>query len=468
MTEKKIRYINVFVLFFSIFFMCSCSSSQMSVESLIKAPKLTGKFYEIEQALKSIAGENITLKYPKSGDYRFPFVLYDIDLDGQEEAIVFYSDNKIENEIKFNVLDQVSGAWKSIFSAVGQGVDIEKILISNIIEGSVQILLNWSKPNGTDHSLQIYNSENNTLKCIYNKDYLTDVFVFDLDNDSKDEIIIIDKTLKITPRVEVIKKINSIGELDEVFYTRLISSSADYKKIIMGQLSEGINAIFLDSQLENPDNSDDILIYTEIITFDKNKQLVNLFYNSNSDKNSTELFLTSNTRSQDIYCKDINLDNIIEIPQSLFYHFELNLEDKKKLFPLVVWQNYKTGYLNISDLSLENNKDGYSFVFPNNWYKIVQDQSQEQNIVPLVVAVYDKKNHEMTFKTNDSVSRNIMTIKTLKITDESTSNTNNLTGYLELKRKNNFIYYVKIENKNKYFNINLETIKKLFSITYKR
>ncbi|MBP0979844.1 MAG: hypothetical protein J6C55_04315 [Oscillospiraceae bacterium] len=437
----------------------------MKVENLIKAPKLTGKFYDIDKALKSVAGENIVLKYPKSGDYRSPFVLCDIDNDNEDEAIVFYLDD--ENNIKFNVLDKISNKWTSIFSTVGPGVDVEKILISDIVNNNTnQIIVNWIKPNGIDHSLQVYNYEKNGLKCIYNKDYLTDVFMFDLDNDSKDELIVVDKTLKITPKIEVIKKIDESGELEKIFYVKLMSpSSGNCKKITMGKVVEGVNAIFLDSQIEDFD-TDNTINYTEIICFNKNKELKNLIFDKDKDFEINQV-LGKTIRSEDIFCKDIDLDNIIEVPTSLSYHLgsDQKTEIKDKILSLTVWQKYRNGGLEISNLSVENLQDGYSFVFPDNWFKI----NQYQVVEPLVIAFYNEKNKEIIFKTNDQDLNEIMSIKILELSDEIYKNTDkSLDQYFELERKNNFVYYVKINNQNNNLKISLRDIKKYFSITYRR
>ena len=46
-----------------------CSALNFSVEGLVDAPKLTKEQEEIHQALIESVGSNITLKYPRNGDY---------------------------------------------------------------------------------------------------------------------------------------------------------------------------------------------------------------------------------------------------------------------------------------------------------------------------------------------------------------------------------------------------------------
>ena len=70
--------------------MTGCSALNFSVEGLINAPKLTSEQSEIHQALIESVGSNITLKYPKNGEYRSAYVIANIDDEPTDEAMVFY------------------------------------------------------------------------------------------------------------------------------------------------------------------------------------------------------------------------------------------------------------------------------------------------------------------------------------------------------------------------------------------
>ena len=468
--KKNIK--NFICLILTLIICSSCSPIQLTIENLITAPKLTGEFEEINKDLKSFAGENITLKYPKSGEFRSPFIMYDIDGDNQKEAIVFYVDNN-ENDIRFNVLDKVNDSWINVFSTIGPGVDVEKILISNILDTkNDQIIVNWIKPNKIERSLEIYNYENDDFKCIYNKDYLTDVFLFDIDDDSKDELIIIDRTLKVTPNAVVIKKDEESDELCEDSYVRLRSGPLGYEKITLGKLANNVNALFLDARIEDQE-IDNFSLYTEVIV-SKDHELMNLFFiqhknkqlfNINSNNLTQQLeniLLDQSLRSREIFCRDIDNDSIIEVPKDLTVHYNFKLNNKSEALPLTVWQKYTDKGWDPSIISVENIKDGYSFIFPDNWYELknINGYLENKEITPLVVSVYNEKNDELIFKTNDKDQKEIMSIKVINTSETP------LKGYLEIKRKNNFIYCVKTNYKNNDYKITLNEIKKCFSIIY--
>lgn len=462
-------YKNFILSIFLLFVMLplsSCSTIQPSIEKLIKAPELTGEYYEIKQTLESELGNGVMLRYPKSGDYRSAIIMNDVDNDGQEEAIVFYSQNDDANsEIKFSVLDKINGKWVNIFSTVAPGVDVEKVLISNLMGlANNQIIINWVKANGVDRALQVYNYENNKFNCIYTKDFLTDVFVFDIDNDLLDELVIIDRTLKTTPNVKIVKKVDNVNELDVVSYTRLREGPICYKKVTVGKLCNNVNALFLDAESEDQGYEDKAL-YTEVVVLTQDYKLLNLFYAKNNSYELNQYLLNETLRFQDVFCRDVDGDSIIEIPQRLHYKYKYAGKHKVRVKPLIIWKKYINGNWNFSNVSFENKKDGYSFLFPLNWLKLNNSSSSEvtsvkDEIEPLVLAFEGENQNEIFFRNNNETKQEVMAIKVAESTEQVGE------GYLTICRKNNFVYYVKINNKNKNFPITLKQVKKYFSIIY--
>lgn len=66
-----------------------CSYGQTGIESLLKPPKLSDQQNEIYTALQASIGKNITLKYPRTGDFTSAFLIANIDEESTQEAIVF-------------------------------------------------------------------------------------------------------------------------------------------------------------------------------------------------------------------------------------------------------------------------------------------------------------------------------------------------------------------------------------------
>ena len=65
-------------------------SAEGNVETLLRAPQLSGESAALQKALNSYLGGSATLKYPASGDFLSPFAFGDWDGDGVDEAAVLY------------------------------------------------------------------------------------------------------------------------------------------------------------------------------------------------------------------------------------------------------------------------------------------------------------------------------------------------------------------------------------------
>ena len=60
----------------------------VQVEELLRAPTLSGDYGALQTALNSWLDESAQLKYPMQGDLLSPFLLQDLDGDGQQDAAV--------------------------------------------------------------------------------------------------------------------------------------------------------------------------------------------------------------------------------------------------------------------------------------------------------------------------------------------------------------------------------------------
>ena len=70
-----------------------------SVDSLLRAPKLTGENARIQSSFENAVGTGVQLVSPLTGDHRSAFVFFDFDADGVNETLVFYARAEAPDEI---------------------------------------------------------------------------------------------------------------------------------------------------------------------------------------------------------------------------------------------------------------------------------------------------------------------------------------------------------------------------------
>ena len=67
--------------------LAGCSAAG-DVETLLRAPQLSGESAALQKALNNYLGGSATLKYPASGDFLSPFAFGDWDGDGTDELVL--------------------------------------------------------------------------------------------------------------------------------------------------------------------------------------------------------------------------------------------------------------------------------------------------------------------------------------------------------------------------------------------
>ena len=99
---KKLRFlISMSVIISFLLTMSGCSFRLTSFDNLIRPPKLSGKYQGLQDSFeKSVSGQ-VVLVTPENGSYQSAFITVDIDGDRDEEAIVFYLDEREPDLTKF-------------------------------------------------------------------------------------------------------------------------------------------------------------------------------------------------------------------------------------------------------------------------------------------------------------------------------------------------------------------------------
>lgn len=167
-----------------------CTAFDSSLESLLHPPKLTETQTAVYDALILSTGDQIELVYPAGGDYRSAFVLYDLDDEETEEAIVFYREKKLsengESGLRMNFLDQKSGEWISVTDRPVAGTKIESVSFYSF-DGTISVGVTCSVSGQAEKSLSLlkYSDESarEQLKTSYSF-----MEAADLDSDGFDEL----------------------------------------------------------------------------------------------------------------------------------------------------------------------------------------------------------------------------------------------------------------------------------------
>lgn len=345
----KKRMLSIIISVVLSVFLTGCSSIG-DTDSLLSPPKPEGNLYEISSALQKSVNGKYTLKYPSSGEYRYPIVTRDINGDGVEEAVALYStvtDNTVNMHINF--ISKKDEEWVSVGDITTVASGVEQIVFSDLDgDGVEEIIVGWTVYGSVDKSLGIYSVTSGFLAQRLTEKY-SDFIRFDFRGDNTDDILIINHSTKdeiaIAKIVELTK--DGVAELGTCALNPAVSLY-DSPKISRS----GDNAIILLDAVKSEGRVTEILEYG----VDGLKNIT---------KRGNIGFDTVALRDQNCKIMDINGDGACEIPVQKVLTQSNSLANANVYE--TVWYGYNSGAFVPVMSAIMNYSDGYYIIVPEKW-----------------------------------------------------------------------------------------------------
>lgn len=343
--------------------MCGCSMN-VSVENLLTPPKLTEEQSEIYRALINSVGSDVKLKYPKSGDFRSAFVLYDIDNEPGDEALVFYENQSVqsgESSLRLKILDMSDGEWTAVYDLACVGSEVESISFAKLGSTStVDIIVRYTMLNQTEKSFSVLNYIDGVPVELYASSYSC-LEVIDLNSDGQDELVsvVTDKVNQISTAMMFTNGDDGFSKLSEAV---LGGAAADYLSVTKGLLSEGVSALFLDYSKGSGQYGTDVLYCygNRLISPDS----------IGSVSGSSLISRFTNDYMAEISCSDIDGDGFIEIPSTTPLPGYETLTRPEQLCA-VQWYTVTDNNYTLEYYSYYSSKYRFALLFPNRWRGVV-------------------------------------------------------------------------------------------------
>lgn len=309
---KRLFLITAAVL--CLIFVSGCSLNFFSVESLLAPPALSGDNGEVQAAFNRLtASKTVQLRTPSRGTYKSSFVLYDIDGDSENEAVVFYTDTSIDSSARIAFLDCVNGTWVIASDIKGAGSGVYSIDFADFNgDGKFEVVVAWSTfENKTSRTVTVYTlsvGETGTvgLKTVLNE-YYTACHIADFNNDGKDDFIVVyaddsGDTPKTYFRVFGVDGADNIVKYAETMLDGAVSSVSAIKSD-SGVDSEGkFTRVFVDC-IKNETS-----IFTEVICWDKKALKPKRIFSAPA---------VQTLRSSKIPTSDLDGDERLEVPATV-------------------------------------------------------------------------------------------------------------------------------------------------------
>lgn len=424
--KKVIRRIASFFLIFCIVFsFSSCSLITFDTDSLLTPPRASGELYYIQKALESSVKEKFTLKYPTDGDWRSAVIQHDIDNDGIDEAIVFYStvtDKIVSMHMNYIIKKDKEYVSVSDIKCVATGV--ESVSFNDMDnDGVSEILVGWSVYGTLDKMLGVYSLEKELLVQRVMENY-THYVCSDFTGDGKKDIFInhlnTSETLANAKLLTLTK--DGVSERGSCI---LDGSVTSHSAPIVGKLPNGNTAIYIDAVKGNGM----ITEILEILPGNKTNIMQNVLTALGADKS------ISTYRSSAVSIRDNNGDGVYEIPMPQIITDGVSAAEQNVY--KTRWYIYDGGELILQLSALMNYADGYYIAVPLKW---------ENSII----VISDTANRIRTITAVDAVTGNssevIVKVQAVPLNSAPSFEGYDATTSFEVGRNDSFYYVAQIGN----------------------
>ncbi|MBE6747624.1 MAG: hypothetical protein E7557_00135 [Ruminococcaceae bacterium] len=343
-----------------------CSLNFFSTETLLKPPALSGKSGEVQEAFnKLMSGKTFLLKTPTKGEYKSSFVLYNIDNDEDEEAIVFYTDSSTDTTVRVAILDCVNRAWVLVSDVKGSGSGVYDVAFPDLDGDKLpEIVISWSLfDTKLTKMLTVYkvtNSGNNAFRveALANEYFNVKEFL-DLNSNGVDDLILVylDDAAEVQNSYFRAFSIENGGAVVKFSEVLLDSSITSVSSLVSDEIivrNDSYTRVFVDCL------KSDTSIFTEVVTWDM-KTLKATREITEPAKNTL--------RNAKILSQDIDKDGKIEVPvNTKFFTGEKDafvvLSGIVYNFTMVEWKNISGDKSSEQLKSVYNPLHSYLFLFP--------------------------------------------------------------------------------------------------------
>lgn len=293
-----------------------------SPEEVLAPPNPNGEHRQLQQAFEDAVGNGTEykLQYPDEGEYKSAYVLYDVDGDEDQEALVFYTKNSEDSNVRVNVLDLRDGKWTSVLDESGYGNKVDSVAFSDLNgDGTSEVILSWSLQGAegsrtmTVHTATLPESGKPELKTLANMPYKA-MSLYDMDNDGNNEILVLwtETVKKVQRNYAALMKLTASGLKQYGEEAVLDNSTSLYDQILF---QEGKTPMaFVDAM--KGDNT----MVTEVLWWDGVNQTLRAPFTEN--KTNTNL---NTLRTPAVPTLDIDEDGLLEIPVA--YDFQSSSSD---------------------------------------------------------------------------------------------------------------------------------------------
>lgn len=309
---------------------CSMPGEQVQVEELLRAPKLSGDYGDVQTALNDWLRESAQLKYPMQGDLLSPFLLQDLDGDGRQDAAVLYTTAQSSNVCIAILQKDDADIWHVRQNVEGLADTVESVGLAQLQPGdATQLVVGYTAAQG-DQYLAVYSYTDGVLSTILEQQY-QQYLVEDITGGGNQDLILMSTLEDGGVQIELLT-VDKEGSFQQVAVMGLSANRfAGCASVAAGVGADGRHYLVLDGWTGISGNN----LASVLLRFDEDTQQM-----VPADQISTEKLYTASLRNvPSLVSQDLDGDGIVEIPTQPDEAGLLNMSQSRRM-DFIVWMDY--------------------------------------------------------------------------------------------------------------------------------
>ena len=353
---------------------CSMPGEQVQVEELLRAPKLSGDYGDVQTALNDWLGESAQLKYPMQGDLLSPFLLQDLDGDGRQDAAVLYTTAQSSNVCIAILQKDDADIWHVRQNVEGLADTVESVGLAQLQPGdATQLVVGYTAAQG-DHYLAVYSYTDGVLSTILEQQY-QQYLVEDITGGGNQDLILMSTLEDGGVQIELLT-VDKEGSFQQVAVMGLSANRfAGCASVAAGLGADGKHYLVLDGWTGISGNN----LASVLLRFDdESQQMVPA-----SQITSEELYNASLRNVPSLVSRDLDGDGTVEIPTQPDEAGLLNMSQSRRM-DFIVWMDY-TASAPEKSFGLLDEETGCYIALPIEWEGnlMLTDSTDEEDAVEL-------------------------------------------------------------------------------------
>ncbi|MFR2000680.1 MAG: hypothetical protein ACLS3Z_00470 [Faecalibacterium sp.] len=319
--------------------LCSCqtllpANEKAQVEELLRAPKLSGDYGALQTALNDWLGESAQLKYPIQGELLSPFVLQDLDGDGQQDAAVLYTTAQTANVCVAILQRDDAGSWQVRQSVEGLAETVENVSLAQLQDtDSCQLVVGYTAAQN-DHYLAVYSYQDGTLSTILEQQY-EQYLVENITGGSSQDLILMSTQEDGSVQIELLTA-DREGSFRQVAVNGLSADKfSGCASVAAGAGADGRHYLVLDGWTGISGNN----LASVLLCYDETSQQMVPATRISSQR----LYNASLRNVPTLVSRDLDGDGIVEIPTQPDEAGLLNLSQSRRM-DFIVWMDYTSSH----------------------------------------------------------------------------------------------------------------------------